>query len=92
MNRGKRASGRVRNNRCAVLRDHAGQYEQALGMAIQRANRRDCAVSVACGHGPGVSEWRPGVIVRMVMARTPPPTIRRSRLFGFCVTRCSRNG
>jgi hypothetical protein len=24
-----------------------------------------------------------GVIVRMVMARTPPPTIRRSRLFGL---------
>jgi hypothetical protein len=32
------------------------------------------------------------VIVRIVMARTPPPTIRRSRLFGFCVTLCSRNG
>ena len=61
MNRGKRASGRVRNSQCAVLRDHAGQYEQALGLAIQRANRRGCAVSVACGHGPGVSEWRPGV-------------------------------
>jgi hypothetical protein len=34
----------------------------------------------------------PGVLVRMVMARTPPPTIRRSRLFGLYVTLCSRNG
>jgi hypothetical protein len=37
-------------------------------------------------------ERTPGVLVRMVMARTPPPTIRRSHLFGLYVTLCSRNG
>jgi len=55
MNRGRRARGRVAYNQCAVLRDHAGQYERAMGMATQRANRRDAAVSVAWGHGPGCS-------------------------------------